>query len=140
LATAGSRSRSTKRRREKHYHPHLDDNGPSWLTFIGHTKDSLWSLDLFHCESILLNTHWVLVVMDQFTRRIIGFGVHAGDVDVVALVRSCTTTTSTVFISLWMGTRPMKLAVTTNRYMQNLTTIHGYHIATDFFRRQLLHE
>jgi hypothetical protein len=35
--------------------------------------------DLFRCESILLNTHWVLVVMDQFTRRIIGFGVHAGD-------------------------------------------------------------
>jgi len=34
----------------------------------------------------------------------------------------------------------MKLAVTTNRYMQNLTTIHGFHIATDFFRRQLLHE
>ena len=66
--------------------PHLDDNGPSWLTFIGHTKDSLWSIDLFRCESILLNTHWVLVVMDQFTRRIIGFGVPAGDVDGVALV------------------------------------------------------
>ena len=71
---------------EKHYHPHLDDNGPSWLTFIGHTKDSLWSIDLFRCESILLNTHWVLVVMDPFTRRIIGFGVRAGDVDGVGLV------------------------------------------------------
>jgi hypothetical protein len=23
-----------------------DDNGPSWLTFIGHAKDSLWSIDL----------------------------------------------------------------------------------------------
>jgi len=31
---------------EKHYHPHPDDNGPSWLTFIGHAKDSLWSIDL----------------------------------------------------------------------------------------------
>ena len=29
--------------------------------------------------------HWVLVVMDQFTRRIIGFGVHCGTVDGVAL-------------------------------------------------------
>jgi putative transposase len=69
----------------KHYRPAPDDGGPSWLTFIGHTKDSLWSIDLFRCESILLNTHWVLVVMGQFTRRIIGFGVHAGDVDGVAL-------------------------------------------------------
>jgi hypothetical protein len=51
----------------KHYRPTPDDNGPSWLTFIGHAKDSLWSIDLFRCESILLNTHWVLVVMDQFT-------------------------------------------------------------------------
>ena len=29
--------------------------------------------------------HWVLVVMDQFTRRIIGFGVHRGTLDGVAL-------------------------------------------------------
>jgi transposase InsO family protein len=73
---------------EKHYRPGpYSGHGPSWLTFIGHQKDSLWSIDLFRCESILLNTHWVLVVMDQFTRRIIGFGVHAGDVDGVALCR-----------------------------------------------------
>jgi hypothetical protein len=25
----------------KHYRPAPDDNGPSWLTFIGHAKDSL---------------------------------------------------------------------------------------------------
>ena len=50
-------------------------------------KDSLWSIDLFRCESIILKTHWVLVVMDQFTRRIIGFGVHRGDVDGIALCR-----------------------------------------------------
>jgi transposase InsO family protein len=30
---------------------------------------------------------WLLVVMDQFTRRIIGFGVHRGDVDGVTLCR-----------------------------------------------------
>jgi putative transposase len=69
----------------RHYRPAPDDSGPSWLTFIGHTKDSLWIIDLFRCESILLNTHWVLVVMDLFTRRIVGFGVHAGDVDGAAL-------------------------------------------------------
>ncbi len=70
----------------KHYQPEPGD-GPSWLTFLGHTKDSLWSVDLFRCESILLRSHWVLVVMDQFTRRIIGFGVHAGDVDGPTLCR-----------------------------------------------------
>src|SRR5215472_4631849 len=31
--------------------------------------------------------HWVLVVMDHFTRRIIGFGVHRGGVDGEALCR-----------------------------------------------------
>ncbi len=70
-----------------HYQPQPNEGGPSWLTFIGHMKDSLWSVDLFRCESINLKTHWVLVVMDQFTRRIIGFGVNRGDVDGVALCR-----------------------------------------------------
>jgi transposase InsO family protein len=70
-----------------HHRPEQDSGGPSWLTFLGHLKDSLWSLDLFRCESATLRTHWVLVVMDQFTRRIIGFGVHAGTVDGIALCR-----------------------------------------------------
>ena len=61
------------------------DQCPSWLSFIGHAKDSLWSIDLFRCESAMLRTHWVLVVMDQFTRRIVGFAVHRGVVDGVAL-------------------------------------------------------
>ena len=70
-----------------HYRPGQDSGGPSWLTFLGHLKDSLWSVDLFRCESATLRTHWVLVVMDQYTRRIIGFGVHAGTVNGVALCR-----------------------------------------------------
>src|ERR1019366_5195959 len=69
-----------------HYRPERD-NGPSWLTLLGHSKDSLWSLDLFRAESILLRSHWVLVVMDQFTRRIIGFGVQALAIDGPALCR-----------------------------------------------------
>jgi putative transposase len=70
-----------------HYRPKPDAGGPSWLTFIGHLKDSLWSIDLFRCESVTLRTHWVLVVMDQYTRRIIGFGVQAGTVNGVTLCR-----------------------------------------------------
>ena len=64
----------------KHYRPAPRGTGPSWLSFIGHTTDSLWSVDLFRCESIVLQTYWVLVVMDQFTRRLVGFGVHCGAV------------------------------------------------------------
>jgi hypothetical protein len=58
-----------------HYQPKQDVGRPSWLTFLGHMKDSLWSADLFRCESVVLQTHWILVVMDQCTRRIIGFGL-----------------------------------------------------------------
>ena len=69
------------------YQPKPDSAGPSWLTVLGHAKDSLWSVDLFRCESAVLHTYWVLVVMDHWTRRIVGFGVHRGVVDGVALCR-----------------------------------------------------
>lgn len=61
--------------------------GSSWLTILGHAKDRLWSLDLFRCESATLRTHWVLLVMDHWTRRLIGFGVHRGVVDGAAICR-----------------------------------------------------
>jgi putative transposase len=41
----------------QHYRPVPGGDGPSWLTVIGHAKDSLWSVDLFRCESILLKSH-----------------------------------------------------------------------------------
>src|SRR6202521_351729 len=71
----------------KHYRPAPGGTGPSWLSFIGHTKDSLWSVDLFRCESIVLRSYWVLVVMDQFTRRLVGVGVHRGAVNGADLCR-----------------------------------------------------
>ena len=47
----------------KRYDPKLSGaSGPSWLTFFAQAKDSLWGVDLFRCESILLRSHWVLVV------------------------------------------------------------------------------
>jgi putative transposase len=64
-----------------HYRPVPGANGPSWLSFLGHSKDSLWSVDLFRCESLILKSHWVMVIMDQLTQRIIGFAGHAGTVD-----------------------------------------------------------
>ncbi len=71
----------------KHSRPAPGGPGPSWLSFIGHATDSLWSVDLFRCESIVLHSYWVLVVMDQFTRRLVGFGVHHGPVDAPNLCR-----------------------------------------------------
>src|SRR5947207_9395168 len=71
----------------KHYRPEAGTDGPSWLSFIGHMKDSLWSIDLFRCESILLSSHWVMVVMDVFTRRIIGFAVEHADLCGVSVCR-----------------------------------------------------
>jgi putative transposase len=71
----------------KHYRPEKDGDGISWLTAIAHAKDSLWSIDLFRCESILLQGYWVMVVMDVFSRGIIGFGVQRGDLDGVAVCR-----------------------------------------------------
>jgi transposase InsO family protein len=72
----------------KHYRPVASGGGgPSWLSFIGHTTDSLWSVDLFRCESVVLRSYWVLVVMDQFTRRLVGFGVHGGHLTAPDLCR-----------------------------------------------------
>ncbi len=72
----------------KHFYPDPGHaQGPSWLTFIAQSKDRLWSIDLFRCESLTLKSHWVLVVMDQWSRRIVGFGVHCGDVDGITLCR-----------------------------------------------------
>ncbi len=47
----------------KYYRPDPGDYGPSRLTFLGHSKDSLWSIDLFRCESMIFRTYWVMVVM-----------------------------------------------------------------------------
>ena len=48
----------------QHYRPVPGGDRPSWLTVIGNAKDSLWSVDLFRSESILLKSYWVMVVMD----------------------------------------------------------------------------
>jgi putative transposase len=71
----------------KHYRPRPGNDGPSWLTFFADAKDTLWSLDMFRCKSILLRSHWVMVVIDVFTRRIIGFGVAPANVDGLQVCR-----------------------------------------------------
>jgi len=72
----------------KHYRPgDSGTNGPSWLTFIAQAKDSLWSVELFGCESILLRSHWVMLVMDVLTRRLIGFGLEPAAIDGVSVCR-----------------------------------------------------
>jgi len=50
----------------RHPLPKSGGQGPSWLSAIAEARDSLWSVDLFRCESILLKSFWVMVVMDVF--------------------------------------------------------------------------
>src|SRR5438876_2182698 len=72
----------------KYYRP--DDggtSGPSWLTFIGDMKDGLWSVDMFRCESILLHSQWVMLVMDVCTRRLVGFGIERANIDGISVCR-----------------------------------------------------
>ena len=64
----------------RHYRP-LPGKGPSWLLPIGNSHNKLWSMDLFRLESVFLRSFWVMIVMDQFTRKIIGFSVHQGTVN-----------------------------------------------------------
>ena len=72
----------------QHYRPDdVGSNGPSWSALIAQSKDSLWSLGLFRCESIVLRSYWVLVVMDLFTLRIIAFGVAHDYIDSVTVCR-----------------------------------------------------
>jgi len=66
---------------QKYHKNHPNNYGPSWLSLIGNMKDSLWSIDFFRCESIHLKSHWVMLLMDQFTRSIIGFAVHKGNLN-----------------------------------------------------------
>jgi hypothetical protein len=69
------------------YHPQPDAAGPSWLTVLGHAKDSLWSVDLFSCESAILRAHWVLVVMDQFEARSASFSYPTQEIFDVVMYR-----------------------------------------------------
>jgi len=71
----------------RYYRPAPSGNGPSWLAAIARSKGSLWSVDLFRCESILLKSYSVMVVMDVYTRRIIGFGVAAANLDGIRVCR-----------------------------------------------------
>jgi len=66
---------------QQHYAGLPRGNGPSWLTTRAQAKDSLWSLDLFRCESIMLRSYWVMLIIDVFSRRCIGFAVSRGDID-----------------------------------------------------------
>jgi transposase InsO family protein len=58
---------------------------PSWLTFFANKNDSLWSIDLFRAESITLCRYWVMLVLDVFSRRIVGFNVRLAHEDGIAV-------------------------------------------------------
>jgi putative transposase len=69
-----------------HYWPESDSGGPSWLTFLGHMKDSLYGF--VHVRVSIVAYPLGPGGHGSYSRRIIGFGVHAGTVDGVALCRT----------------------------------------------------
>jgi putative transposase len=71
----------------RHYQSPSGNARPSWPTLIGDMKDNRWSVDLFRSESIVLKSYWVMVVMDLFTRRIVGVRVEPADLAGVAVCR-----------------------------------------------------
>ena len=104
---------------EKHYRPGADpDHGPSWLTFIGHMKDSLWSIDLFRCESInfispsrttqfrIPSLSDSLERYDVNTSTVPSFGIRW--ISNENSTHSYIITTMSVFISLWTETHRAK--------------------------------
>jgi putative transposase len=77
LTTRGHNiSDSTVRRiLRKHYHPPYKGNGPSWLEFFANSVNGLWSVDVFRCESVFLKSCYVMVAIDIYSRKIIGFSI-----------------------------------------------------------------
>jgi hypothetical protein len=80
----------------RHYRPgDAGTTGASWLTFIARAKNSLWSVDLFRCDSILLRSHWMMMVLDVLTKRLLGFGVEPAPIDGVSVRRMVNRATPT---------------------------------------------
>lgn len=73
----------------RHFLPDPRDRGSFRPTFLGNSKNSLWSLDFFRFKSLILKSHWVMVVMDQYLRRIVGIAVSAGPLDGPMMCRMC---------------------------------------------------
>jgi transposase InsO family protein len=71
----------------RYYRPGPDGGDPSWLSVIGRARDRLWSVDLFRTESVLLKSYWVMVVIDVYTRLIVGFGVAPANLDGIRVCR-----------------------------------------------------
>jgi hypothetical protein len=58
------------------------------LTVLGDAKDSLWSFDLFRCESAVLRTHSLGARPDGSMHALHrGFAVHRGVIDGMSLCR-----------------------------------------------------
>lgn len=115
----------------RHYRPLSGGNGPSRLTFLGQVTDSLWSVDLYRCESAMLKFHWVLLVMDHYTRRTVGFEAHAGIVDGPAL---CSMFNRAIHMS--PDTPGSRVPITTCY----IDFVAGNHIAGAYTKHQWLHE
>ena len=81
-------SKSTVRRiLKRHFRPDPNDDSPSWLSLIGNCTDNLWSIDFFKVESVFLKTYTIMIVMDQYSRKIIGITAERGCLDARQICR-----------------------------------------------------
>ena len=76
----GSSRNTTSPSQETHRVP------PGYLSSVT-AKIASGASTFLRCESLTLQSYSVLVVMDQWSRRIIGFGIHKGDVDDITACR-----------------------------------------------------
>jgi len=82
----------------------------------------LWSLDLFRCESILLQSCWMMVIIDVFSRRFIGFAVARGDIDGPAVCRMFNCATAKQGLPKYLSTDHDPL-FRFNRWLANLRVL-----------------
>ena len=133
----------------RHFYPDPGHaHGPSWLTLLGHSKDSLWSIDLFRCESLTLKSHWVLVVMDQWSRRIVGFGASSSIafrsgihwISSESWMNSRTTTTNIELTQPYPGYRLLNTSEFENVQVLIFDTTAGSHNAAACFKSLFQHD
>ena len=104
-------------------------DGLSWLTFLAQAKDHLWRLDLFRCESIQLPRYGVLVVIEVFSRRLVGFGVESAPIDGLSVCRMSNRVIVGATLPKRLSTDPVPL-FRFHRWLANLRVLEIEQIKT----------
>src|SRR5690349_414495 len=90
-----------------HVRPESGHHDPSWVTFIGHIKDHLWSVDLFRCESSFVDNSSRLLLCSMFPLML---GICLDFYIIVSMILShawwgvgLSLVLMSIFVALWFG-------------------------------------